>query len=71
MTAATLRRWTTRRRRKPLEGVAAPRAVIEFVPGAENGQRAYLWIGNDNGCYATIDARDLARWVEGLRSDDS
>lgn len=68
--AAIKRRWTTRRRRKPLDGVhAVPRAVIEFVPGDENGRQAYFWIGDDNSAYATIDARTLARWVEGLRDD--
>ncbi len=65
---AIMRGWITRRRRQRLEG-AAPRTVIEFVPGAENGQRAYFWIGNENKHYATIDARELASWMETLRRD--
>jgi hypothetical protein len=44
-------------------------AVVEFVPGNRLGERAYFWFGDPKGhCATTIDARALARLVDGVRT---
>lgn len=67
-TPTTLRTWATRRRTKRLEGPSPVKTpVIEFVPGAADGERAYFWIGSDQGCFATLDAHELAAWIDSIR----
>jgi hypothetical protein len=67
--------WTSRRARRLLDGadVRAARPRIEYVPGAgddPSGHRAYFWIGTDNeGCYATISARQLSSFLDSVRVD--
>ena len=56
--------WTRRRRRTSTDNLK----TIEYVPGAKDGNRAYLWIGDRNGeHFATIDALTFARWFDSLQ----
>lgn len=60
--------WSARRISKRLSGKAG--AVIEYVPptGVDPEPRnAYFWIGDDKGHFATIDALDLAKFMDKVR----
>jgi hypothetical protein len=63
--------WSMRRAKKRLEHPPAQwNAVIEYVPPQRNGEageQSYFWIGDDKGCFATIDALNLAAFVDKVR----